>query len=62
MFEYTVDLAAASSPEDMKFVAISFEAGQKKREEEIWQKLNPMFRDYNNLYISKDELKKIIYE
>lgn len=62
MFEYTVDLAEASSPEDMKFVAISFEAGQKKMQNEIWKKLEPMFRDYNNLYISKEQLEKIIYE
>lgn len=61
MFEYGVDLATASSPEDMRFVAEAFKAGQKKQQDEIWSSLEPMFRSYNNLYINKEELRKIIY-
>lgn len=62
MFEYEVKLAEPSSPEDMDFVAKAYRAGQSKTQEEIWAKLEPRFRSYNNLYISKDDLKKIIYE
>lgn len=61
MFEYSVELSPASSAEDMKFVADAFRAGQKKQQDEIWQKLEPMFRSYNNLYIDKDTLMKVIY-
>lgn len=61
MFEYEVTLAEPSTPEDKEFVAKSYRAGQKKQQDEIWNKLEPLFRDYNNLYIDKEELKKIIY-
>ena len=61
MFEYNVKLSDATSSEDMEFVAKSFRAGQKKQQDEIWNKLEPLFRSYNNLYISKEDLKKIIY-
>jgi hypothetical protein len=61
MFEYRVTLSEARSPEDMQFVANAYRAGQKKEQDEIWSKLEPLFRDYDNLYISKENLKKIIY-
>ena len=61
MFEYEVTLAEPSSPEDMEFVAKSYRAGQKKQQDEIWSRLEPMFPGYDNIYISKEELKKIIY-
>jgi hypothetical protein len=61
MFEYEATLAKAISPDDMEFVANAYRAGQKKQQDELWNKLEPMFRDYENLYISKSELKKIIY-
>ena len=61
MFEYTVELSPASSPEDMQFVADAFKAGQKKQQDEIWEKLAPLFRSYDNLYINKEDLRKIVY-
>ena len=61
MFEYGVDFAVATSPEDMKFVADAFNAGQKKQQDRIWAMLEPMFPGYDNIYISKEELKKIVY-
>jgi hypothetical protein len=62
MFEYSVQLSSASSPEDMKFVADAFKAGQKKKQDEIWSKLQELSPGYNNVYISKEELNRIIYE
>lgn len=62
MFEYGIDLAEPSSAQDMEFVVKSFRAGQKKQQDQIWERLEPLFRDYNNLYISKDQLEKIIYD
>lgn len=35
MFEYEVDLSEARSPEDMKFVAEAFRAGELKERERI---------------------------
>jgi hypothetical protein len=61
MFEYGEDLADAISPTDMQFVANAYRAGQSKSRDEIWNKLEPLFGDYNNLYIDRERLRAIIY-
>lgn len=38
-FEYSVGLANASTPEDMKFVSDAFRAGQEKERERIWAEI-----------------------
>lgn len=62
MFEYEVKLSDASSSEDMAFIAKAYRAGQSKKQDEIWSRISPLFREYENLYISKDDLRKIVYD
>lgn len=61
MFEYSVELSDASSPEDMEFVVMSFRAGQKRQQDEIWNKLQILFSESDDLIISKKALENLIY-
>lgn len=58
--EYAVGLSAASTPEDMRFVADAFRAGQEKEGQRILKALEQEARGYQNLYISLDKVRKII--
>lgn len=61
-FEYGVELAAASTPEDMQFIADAFRAGQQKERERIEAELVAEANGYDHLQIALFKLKSIIYQ
>lgn len=62
MFEYEAQMSNARSPEDMSFVADAFRAGEKKQQDKIWEKIDQIIDNSNYLNISKDSIRKIIYD
>lgn len=60
-FEYSVELAKASTPEQMQMVTTAFKAGQLKERERIEQELIEEAGGRDNLQIALFKLKNIIY-
>ncbi len=60
-FEYSVGLAEASTPEDMKFVADAFAAGQDKEKSRIYSQLIDYADGKDTLAIALFKLRKIVY-
>ena len=58
--EYNIELAKASTPEEMNFVANAFRAGQLKEQQRILDELNSFKNKSGHVEISFFQLEKII--
>ena len=59
-FEYSVELAKASSSEDMEFVAKAFAAGQEKERKRIDSELSALADSSGHVSLALFKLRKII--